>query len=62
MFEFVWLEDADRNYIELETAAKKSLDNRKKNKKAKASPVEGLLKQVDKAAGTPAKQSPPSWS
>lgn len=48
MFELIWLEIANQKYEELEKAAKKSLDNRKKNKKAKASPVEGLFKQVDK--------------
>lgn len=49
MFQLAWLPVADGKYKELETAAKHSLDNRKKNKKAKASPVEGLFKQVDKA-------------
>ncbi len=48
MFELVWLEGANKKYEELELAAKKSLDNREKNKKAKASPVEGVFKQVDK--------------
>ena len=48
MFDLIWLEIANQKYEELENAAKKSLDNRKKNKKAKASPVEGLFKQVDK--------------
>ena len=48
MFELIWLEVANQKYEELENAAKKSLDNRKKNKKAKASTVEGLFKQVDK--------------
>jgi hypothetical protein len=48
MFELVWLEAADQKYAELEAAAKRSLDTRKKNKKAKASPTEGLFKQVDK--------------
>ena len=48
MFELHWLPIADQKYLELEKAAKRSLDNRKKNKKAKASPVEGLFKQVDK--------------
>jgi hypothetical protein len=48
MFDLVWLSVAEKKYKELETAAKNSLDNRKKNKKAKASPIEGLFKQVDK--------------
>lgn len=48
MFDLVWLPIAEQKYKELESAAKHSLDNRKKNKKAKASPVEGLFKQVDK--------------
>src|ERR1700692_1464333 len=48
MFVLVWFEAADQKYTELETAAKRSLDNRKKNKKSKASPIEGLFKQVDK--------------
>jgi hypothetical protein len=48
VFELVWLETANQKYEELEAAAKHSLDNREKNKKAKASPIEGLFKQVDK--------------
>ena len=48
MFQLVWRPVAEQKYLELEEAAKRSLDNRKKNKKAKASPVEGLFKQVDK--------------
>jgi hypothetical protein len=48
VFTLKWLDPAEEQYQELETAAKKSLDNRKKNKKAKASPVEGRLRQVDK--------------
>jgi hypothetical protein len=48
MFDLVWLSVADEKYKELEIAAKSSLDNRKKNRKAKASPIEGLFKQVDK--------------
>lgn len=48
MFELVWLEPANQKYEELEVAAKRSLDNREKNKKAKASPSEGLFKQIDK--------------
>lgn len=48
MFEIKWLPKAEATYSELLNAAKKSLDNRKKNKKAKASPVEGLFKQVYK--------------
>lgn len=48
MFELIWLPIADEKYSELESAARNSLENRKKNKKAKASPVEGLFKQVDK--------------
>ena len=41
MFELVWTEIAEQKYLELEKAAKKSLENRKNNKKSKASPVEG---------------------
>ena len=48
MFELVWLAAANQKYEELETAARRSLENRKQNQKAKASPVEGLFKQVDK--------------
>jgi hypothetical protein len=49
MFQLVWLPVAEQKYKELADAAKHSLDNRKKNKKAKASPAEGLFKQVDKS-------------
>lgn len=48
MFELVWLVTANQKYEELAGAAKSSLDTREKNKRAKASPVEGLFKQVDK--------------
>ncbi len=48
MFELIWLEASNQKYQELEVAAKRSLDHREKNKKAKASPAEGLFKQVDK--------------
>jgi hypothetical protein len=48
MFQLVWRPIAVQKYKDLEEAAKHSLDNRKKNKKAKASPAEGLFKQVDK--------------
>ena len=48
MFELVWIPVAEQKYSELDAAAKKSLENRKKNKKEKASPIEGLFKQVDK--------------
>lgn len=48
MFVLVWLPIANQKYSELEDAAKRSLHNRKKNNKTKASPVEGLFKQVDK--------------
>ena len=49
MFQLVWLPVAEQKYENLALAAKSSLDNRKKKKRAKASPVEGLFKQVDKA-------------
>lgn len=48
MFQAVWLPIAEQKYAEIEAAARQSLNNRKKNKSAKFSPVEGLLKQVDK--------------
>lgn len=51
MFQLKWTEEAEKQYCDLESVAKKSLDNRTKNKKSKASPVEGRLKQVDKALG-----------
>lgn len=51
MFDLIWLEAANQKYEDLETAAKQSLDNRKRNKKAKASSAEGLFKQVDKCIG-----------
>ena len=48
MFEIKWLPTAEQTYTELLLAAKKSLENRKRNQKLKASPVEGLFKQVHK--------------
>lgn len=48
MFEVIRTETAEATYRDLESRAKSSLDNRSKVKKAKASPVEGLFKQVHK--------------
>ena len=44
-FTLVWLEESTNNFRDLEAAAQKSLDNRQKFKKAKASMQEGLFKQ-----------------
>lgn len=56
-----WTKEAKTRYSELRDAAKTALDNREKQekenkkkkntKRIKASPVEGLFKQVDKALG-----------
>ena len=43
-----WTEEADRQFRELQDAALASLQNRRKNDKAKASKAEGLFKQVEK--------------
>ena len=43
-----WTEEADARFRELQAAALTSLQNRQKNKKAKASKAEGLFKQVEK--------------
>lgn len=48
MFEVIRTETAERTYRDLESRAHSSLQNRNRNKKAKASPVEGLFKQVHK--------------
>ncbi len=45
-FTLVWLEESASTFDELEAAARKSLENRKKSKKAKASRQEGLFKQI----------------
>ncbi len=44
----VWLEGAADTFHELEAAARKSLENRRKSLKAKAAKQEGLFKQVVK--------------
>lgn len=44
----VWLEDSADTFHHLQEAARKSLDNRQKSKKAKASKQEGLFKQIVK--------------
>ncbi len=43
-----WTEEAASTFRELQDAAAASLQNRLKNKKAKASKAEGLFKQVEK--------------
>jgi len=43
-----WSEEADARYRELQAAALKGLQNRRKNRKTKASKAEGLFKQVEK--------------
>ena len=47
-FALVWLEEPTGAFNELEAAARKSLENRQKHRKAKASKQEGLFKQVVK--------------
>ncbi len=47
-FTLVWLEASADTFHELEVAARKSLDNRQKSGKTKASKQEGLFKQVVK--------------
>lgn len=47
-FTLVWLEGSTDTFLELETAARKSLENRQKSKMTKASKQEGLFKQVVK--------------
>ena len=42
-FTLVWLEESTNNFRDLEAAAQKSLDNRQKFKKEKASMQEGLF-------------------
>jgi hypothetical protein len=48
MFEIFRTEKAEETYQDLKSKAFTSLQNRTKNKKSKASPVEGLFKQVQK--------------
>lgn len=45
-FTLVWIEESANTFEELEAAARKSLENRQRSKKAKASKQEGLFKQV----------------
>ena len=47
-FTLVWLEGAADTFHELESAAQKSLDNRQKSRKSKASRQEGLFKPIVK--------------
>ena len=42
----VWLDESADSFNELEAVARKSLENRRKSRKAKASKQEGLFKQV----------------
>lgn len=42
----VWLEESAAVFHELQTAARRSLENREKSRKAKASRQEGLFKQL----------------
>ena len=49
-FTLVWLEGAADTFRELESAAQKSLDNRRKSSKSKAVRQEGLFKQIVKCA------------
>ena len=43
-----WTSEANAKFLELQAAALTSVQNRKKDKKTKASKAEGLFKQVDK--------------
>ena len=43
-----WMPEAEATYLRLQADARASLENRKKNKKAKATKAEGLFKQVEK--------------
>ena len=45
-FTLVWLEESASTFQKLEAAARKSLENRQRSKKAMASKQEGLFKQV----------------
>ena len=47
-FTLVWLEESTGAFHELEAAARKSIENRRKSKKTKTSKQEGLFKQVVK--------------
>jgi hypothetical protein len=48
MFRIKWVATASVQYEKLRKQALHSLENRKKNKKSKTSPVEGVFKQVHK--------------
>ena len=48
MFEILRTDLAEGTYRDLESRARRSLNGRNENRKAKASPVEGLFKQVHK--------------
>lgn len=48
MFELQWTLEAEKIYLELESRAKTSYENRKKRKQEKSSRIEGLFKQVHK--------------
>jgi len=48
MYQIIRAEIAEQTYRDLEVRARKSYENRSKNKKNKASPVEGLFKQIHK--------------
>ncbi len=50
-FTLVWLDGSADTFHELQAAASKSLENRQKSRKAKASKQEGLFKQVLKCVG-----------
>ena len=47
-FTLVWLEESADTFRKLEVAARRSLDNRQKARKVKASKQEGLFKQIVK--------------
>lgn len=50
-FTLVWLEEPTATFHQLEAAARKSLGNRQKSRKTKASKQEGIFKQVVKCLG-----------
>lgn len=52
-FTLVWLEESTDTFHELKAAAQKSVENRRKFKKAKASKQEGLFKQVEEIGDRP---------
>lgn len=48
MFKKIWTPEAEQTFLEIESNAKKSFENRLKNKILKSSNIEGLFKQIYK--------------